>query len=341
MPNPNLSFAVAILNWNGAAWLRQFLPAVIQHTPQAHIYVIDNASTDDSLTVMENEFPQVTLIKNKKNTGYAGGYNQGLKSVHEDVIVLLNSDIEVTPNWLQPFIGAFTEDDELGAAQPKIKDYNRKDHFEYAGASGGFIDVLGYPFCRGRMFDHLEQDHGQYDTPTEIFWATGACMVVRKTAYQKAGGLNELLFAHMEEIDLCWRMHNAGYKVKALPQSEVYHVGGGTLNKISPRKTFLNFRNSLIIIMLNMPAGKSLFVILTRLILDGIAALKFLADGQPKHLIAVLQAHFAFYALMPRLMLERNKKAKPLVAFPGVYRKSVVWAYFVKKKKEFSVIKFK
>ena len=336
MPEPKLSFAVAILNWNGVHWLRQFLPAVIQHTPQARIYVIDNASTDESITVLQNEFPQLTLIQNTANTGYAGGYNTGLQSVTEDIIVLLNSDIEVTPGWLQPFITAFTEDPALGAAQPKIKDFNNKSHFEYAGAAGGFMDILGYPFCRGRIFDHLEEDNGQYDTPMEIFWATGACMVARKTAYQQAGGLNQVLFAHMEEIDLCWRMRNLNYSIKVLPQSVVYHVGGGTLNKISPQKTFLNFRNNLIIIMLNMPSASSFFIILTRLLLDGIAALKFLADGQPKHLVAVLKAHFSFYGLMPRLMLERNKKAKPLKNLPGVYKRSIVWDYFSMRKKEFS-----
>lgn len=331
-----LSTAVAILNWNGKTLLERFLPSVTAHSPQAAIYVIDNASADDSLAFIRQQYPQVKIIALQQNGGYAGGYNQGLKQISEDLVVLLNSDVEVTDNWLGPLISRFEQNEKLGALQPKIKDLKNPDRFEYAGASGGFVDRLGYPFCRGRMFNELEKDQGQYNSYREVFWATGACLVVRKTAYEKAGGLDESLFAHMEEIDLCWRMQQAGYRIACEPASEVLHLGGGTL-KLSPQKTYLNFRNSLIILFLNLPQGEALVKILSRLVLDGIAALKFLLEGQPKHLWAVLRAHFSFYAQFNTLYARKiGQPKKALSQMQGVYNGSIVWDFYAKKRKHFS-----
>lgn len=331
-----LSTAVAILNWNGKALLERFLPSVTAHSPQAAIYVIDNASADDSLAFIRQYYPQVQIIALPQNGGYAGGYNQGLKQISEDLVVLLNSDVEVTDNWLGPLISRFEQNEKLGALQPKIKDLKNPDKFEYAGASGGFIDRLGYPFCRGRIFNELEKDQGQYNSYREVFWATGACLVVRKTAYEKAGGLDESLFAHMEEIDLCWRMQQTGYRIACEPASEVLHLGGGTL-KLSPQKTYLNFRNSLIILFLNLPQGEAMVKILSRLVLDGIAALKFLLEGQPKHLWAVLRAHFSFYAQFNTLYARKiGQPKKALSQMQGVYNGSIVWDFYAKKKKHFS-----
>lgn len=331
-----LSTAVAILNWNGKALLERFLPSVTAHSPQATIYVIDNASADDSQEFIRQQYPQVKIIALQQNGGYAGGYNQGLKQISEDLVVLLNSDLEVTENWLSPLISRFEQNEKLGALQPKIKDLKNPDKFEYAGAAGGFIDRLGYPFCRGRMFNELEKDTGQYNSYRKVFWATGACLVVRKTTYEQAGGLDESLFAHMEEIDLCWRMQQAGFHIACEPASEVLHLGGGTL-KLSPQKTYLNFRNSLIILFLNLPQGEALVKIMGRLVLDGIAAVKFLLEGQPNHLWAVLRAHFSFYAQFNKLYARKiGKQKKALSQMQGVYGGSIVWDFYAKKRKHFS-----
>lgn len=336
-----LSTAVAILNWNGKALLERFLPSVTAHSQEAAVYVIDNASADDSLDFIRQQYPQVKIIALQQNGGYAGGYNQGLKQISEDLVVLLNSDVEVTENWLKPLIACFEADEALGALQPKIKDLKSPHKFEYAGAAGGFVDSLGYPFCRGRIFNELEEDRGQYDTYRKVFWATGACLVVRKTAYEKAGGLDESLFAHMEEIDLCWRMQQAGFNIACEPASEVLHLGGGTL-KVSPQKTYLNFRNSLIILFLNLPQGEAFIKILIRLILDGIAAIKFLLEGQPKHLGAVLRAHFSFYGMFNRLYARKiGKPKKSLQEMHGVYGGSIVWGFYAKKQKRFSDLNVK
>lgn len=330
--------AVAILNWNGADLLRRFLPSVIQHSSDlATIYVIDNASTDNSMEVLQNEFPEIKTITISDNLGYAGGYNAGLRNIEEEFIVLLNSDVEVTENWLTPLYQRFSDDDALAAIQPKIKDVSQKDSFEYAGAAGGFIDYLGYPFCRGRLFYQLEEDNHQYEDYREVFWATGACLMVRKEAFIEVKGFNEKLFAHMEEIDLCWRFHNYGFKVACDPKSIVYHLGGGTLNKLSSRKTFLNFRNSLIILLLNLPEKEAFVKILSRLVLDGIAGVKFLLGGQPKHMIAVIKAHFSFYSMYFQLTLDRaDVPQRSMKELSGVYSKSLVWDFFKRKKKRFS-----
>ena len=288
--------AVVILNWNGKSFLENFLPNVIKYSSSAQIIVADNNSTDDSINFLKAHFPQVTLIINKVNDGFAKGYNTALKQVDAEYYVLLNSDVEVTEDWIEPIIELLDSDKNIAACQPKILDYYHKNKFEYAGACGGFIDKYGYPFCRGRLFNVLEEDNGQYNTAIEIFWATGACMFIRSKAFWKVGGFDDDYFAHMEEIDVCWRMKNCGYKIYVEPKSVVYHVGGGTLNKLSPRKTFLNFRNNLITLTKNAAPKFLFFKILYRMILDGVAAFKFLFEGSGSHFIAVIKAHFSFYA---------------------------------------------
>ncbi|MDF1675256.1 MAG: glycosyltransferase family 2 protein, partial [Vicingaceae bacterium] len=240
------SVAVVILNWNGKHFLEKFLPSLIEHTSFAELIVADNCSTDDSLSFLKENFPQIRIITLAENYGFAKGYNEALKQVNSDVYVLLNSDVEVTENWLQPCLEILKKDNDMAACQPKIKAFHQKTYFEYAGAAGGFIDKYGYPFCRGRIFETLEEDNNQYDEEIEIFWATGACLVIRADIYHELNGLDSFFFAHMEEIDLCWRIQNRGKKIKYVPQSTVFHVGGGTLHKSKPQKTFLNFRNNLI-----------------------------------------------------------------------------------------------
>ncbi len=328
--------AVAILNWNGKVLLEQFLPSIIAHSGKATIYVIDNASTDESKAYVAQHWPTINWIQNETNGGYAKGYNDGLQHVKEPFVVLLNSDVAVTEHWLEPLLQAMEADDTLAAIQPKIKDFKNKNFFEYAGACGGFIDYLGYPFCRGRLFYALEEDTTQYNDYAEVFWATGACVMVRTEVFKKVGGLNEILFAHMEEIDLCWRMKNAGYTIACAPQSTVFHLGGGTLDKLNEHKTFLNFRNNLIVLFLNLPTAEAFTVIFTRLVLDGAAALKFLLDKQPKHFFAVFRAHFAFYGLFTTLAKQKKvQRLRSLKEHTGVYQKSLVEAFFIKKQKQF------
>jgi GT2 family glycosyltransferase len=329
--------AVAILNWNGKQLLERFLPSVVKYSPEATVYIIDNASTDASKSYVEENWPSIKWIQNSGNGGYAKGYNDGLVHINEAFAVLLNSDVEVSEAWLQPLLKAMQTNPKLAALQPKIKDLKNKELFEYAGAAGGFIDHLGYPFCRGRIFYELEKDEGQYDTYREVFWATGACLVVRNDAFKEAGGLNELLFAHMEEIDLCWRLKNKGFEIGCAPDSVVYHLGGGTLDKLNTRKTFLNFRNNLVILFLNLPPLEAFTTIFMRLVLDGAAALKFLLDRQPKHFIAVFKAHFAFYGLFPKLVRQKPRSGlKPLKKLSGVYKEGLVEAFFLKKQKTFT-----
>ena len=298
--------AIAILNWNGKHWLEKFLPNVILYSQEATIYVIDNASTDDSVKFLEHNFPTIKIIKNKKNTGFAGGYNEGLKQISEEIYCLLNSDVEVTENWIQPIIELFRRNAEIAAIQPKIRSFEADQYFEFAGAGGGLIDNLGYPYCRGRIFEKLEEDKGQYNDETEIFWASGCALFIRKEDYWSMNGLDERFFAHQEEIDLCWRLKNAGRKIYYCGKSTVFHVGGGTLNKQSPQKTYLNIRNNLSMLLKNLPIATLLWVIPARLILDGIAGIYFgLKDGFP-HLWAVVRAHFGFYAQAPKTWKLRN-----------------------------------
>jgi len=326
-----LKLAIVILNWNGQQLLKQFLPSVIQHSKGVDIYVADNASTDDSVRFIKTHYPDISIIQNQENGGYAKGYNDALKHVEADVYCLLNSDIEVTANWLTPIVDTFHTEANTAIIQPKVLDYNNKDYFEYAGAAGGFIDKYGYPYCRGRLFNTLEKDHGQYNDTTDIFWASGACLFIKSSVFKTLNGFDPHFFAHMEEIDLCWRAKNLGHTITYVGQSEVYHVGGATLKDTNPRKTFLNFRNSLLTLTKNAH-GFILGKIFTRLVLDGIAAIKFLLEGKPKHMLAILKAHFSFYAhLRPALKHRKTTKNK----VPYYTRASIVWDYFVNKKTKY------
>jgi len=334
--------AVVILNWNGRSFLEKFLPHVIQHSTNCNVFVADNNSTDDSVSFLKANYPNIHIIVNKQNEGFAKGYNTALKQVQADYYVLLNSDVEVTPNWIEPIINLMDSNPQIGACQPKILDYNNRNQFEYAGAAGGFIDKYGYPFCRGRIFNNLEEDKHQYDDIKEVFWATGACMFVRSEAFWKVGGFDDDYFAHMEEIDVCWRMKNIGYQVFVNPQSFIYHVGGGTLNKLSPKKTYLNFRNNLITVTKNAYSQFLIIKILYRMVLDGVAGIKFLLEGNASHCIAVIKAHFSFYAMLPST-LKKRKALQQLDNFKysttGVFEKNIVYQHFLKGLKKYSDIK--
>lgn len=322
-----MKVAVVILNWNGKQLLEQFLPSVVQYSKEATVYVADNASTDDSVAFVKDQFPEVSIVVNPTNTGYAGGYNDALQHIEADVYALVNSDIEVTENWLQPIIKAFQNEPTTAIIQPKILDYKNKDYFEYAGAAGGFIDQYGYPFCRGRIFNTLEKDLGQYDTNQEIFWASGACFFIRSNVYKELKGFDTSFFAHQEEIDLCWRAINKGHTIKYLFESKVFHVGGATLQQGNPKKTELNFRNSLLMLTKNLPKKVLFRVLFIRMVLDGIAGIKFLLEGQPKHLVAVLKAHFSFYQ---RFAINYNKR-DTYQQTKYYFTKSIVLSYFIKK----------
>jgi GT2 family glycosyltransferase len=322
-----MKIAVVILNWNGILLLEKFLPSVVQNSPEATIYVADNASTDDSISFIKTFFPSVLIIKNNSNFGFANGYNQALKSVDADLYALVNSDIEVTENWLQPIIKTFENEPKTVIIQPKILDYKRKDYFEYAGAAGGFIDQYGYPYCRGRIFDTLEKDTGQYDNNIEIFWASGACFFIRSTVFKKLNGFDGEFFAHQEEIDLCWRVINEGYIIKYNSESVVYHVGGATLQHGNPTKTFLNFRNSLLMLTKNLPKEKLFKILFGRMILDGVAAIHFLLTGKPKHFFAILRAHGSFYGFFRIYYRQRNK----ITATKYYSIKNIVYCYYIRK----------
>jgi GT2 family glycosyltransferase len=330
-----MKVAVVILNYNGKDFLRKFLPTVLERTGNdAEVWVADNNSLDGSTEVMKDEFPEVKLIENKYNAGFAGGYNMAFKHIEADYYVLLNSDIEVTEGWINPVIELMESDKKIAACQPKILSYYERSEFEYAGASGGFIDKFGYPFCRGRVFQSLEKDHGQYDDAIEVFWATGACMFVRADIYHEFGGLDDDFFAHMEEIDFCWRLKNEGYKVMVCPRSKVYHVGGGTLPKKSARKTYLNFRNNLSLLYKNIPQEQLVSAFILRFILDGVAAVKFFLEGGFQDLIAVIEAHLYFYRNFGKLRKKRKSLKQTRVS--KVYYGNIVFDYFLKGKKKFS-----
>lgn len=323
--------AVVILNWNGADLLRQFLPSVIQYSPEATIYVADNASSDNSIEVLHEEFPSVKLIQNTGNFGFAKGYNEALKVVEEPILALVNSDIEVTENWLTPILSQFEVESDTAIIQPKILDFKKKTHFEYAGAAGGFIDKFGFPFCRGRIFETIEEDNGQYNDIIDIFWATGACLFIRNEVFKKLNGFDEDFFAHQEEIDLCWRIKNFGLDIKYNGNSSVYHVGGATLKTGSPQKTFLNFRNSLWMMTKNLPKHQLFPVLFIRMTLDGIAGIKFLLEGKPKHLWAVLKSHFYFYWYLPKFLKKRDN-----IILTNYYKiNTVVLSYFISRKRFF------
>lgn len=299
--------AIVILNWNGKKWLDTFLPGVIQHSGSHKIYVIDNASTDDSVKFLQQNFPTVGVVQNNRNFGFAGGYNEGLKSIKAEIFCLLNSDVEVTENWTVSVLKLLNENKDIAAVQPKILSYKNRDEFEFAGAAGGLLDNLGYPYCRGRIFDDVEKDLGQYSDEREILWASGCCFFVKAEDFWSQKGFDERFFAHQEEIDLCWRLFNTGKKIFYTGKSTVYHVGGGTLEKQNPRKTYLNIRNNLSMLAKNLPFPSVLFIIFFRLILDGIAAVFFGWKLGFAHFIAVIKAHFAFYAALPETVRRRKK----------------------------------
>ena len=333
------SVAIVILNWNGQSYLEKFLPSVLSSVYENYsVVVADNASTDDSVSFLKQHFPQVELIILPQNFGFAKGYNEALKKVDADYYVLLNSDVEVTPAWLNPVIELLGNDEKAAACQPKILSYHNKNYFEYAGAAGGWIDTYGYPFARGRVFEVCEEDKEQYNAVQEIFWATGAALIIKSKIFHQLHGFDEYFFAHMEEIDLCWRIQLAGYKTYCCPQSTVYHVGGGTLPKGASRKTFLNYRNNQIMLAKNLPWNEK-WKIIYRMALDQIAAWKALLAGDGGYFIAVIKAHLAFFywAFFAQKQLSGFKK-RPLKSLAGVYRGAVIWKYFVQKKKLFSEI---
>lgn len=307
--------AIVILNWNGIGFLRRFMPCVTSNSTseRVEIWVADNGSTDGSIGFLREMFPDVRLLEFDRNYGFAGGYNMALDKIKAEYYILLNSDVMVTPGWTEPLLRVMEDDKSIAACMPKIKDLKRREYFEHAGASGGFIDILGYPFCRGRIFNVLEKDTGQYDDLREVFWATGACMMVRGSHWQEEGGLDETFFAHMEEIDLCWRLKNSGKKIIACPSSVVYHLGGGTLPQYHPRKTFWNFRNSLLMLVKNLPPGK-LYLVFIRLMFDWLSVIKFIAAFSFANSFAVLRAHLSFFGLIPGYLVKRREQHQRNIA---------------------------
>jgi GT2 family glycosyltransferase len=328
--------AVVILNYNGEKLLRQFLPSVVLHSAPAEVIVADNGSTDSSLETLKQEFPSVKIIALDRNYGFCGGYNRALKQVVADYYVLLNSDVEVTANWLRPMQQLLDTNPGVAAVQPKILSYTQKHFFEYAGAGGGCIDAFGFPFCRGRIFDYVEEDKGQYNDTAEIFWATGACLVIRATAYHEFSGLDEDFFAHMEEIDLCWKQHRAGKKVMYCGASTVYHLGAGTLGYKKPAKTYLNFRNGLFLIYRHYDSPELFWKLPIRIILDWVAALMFLLKGEGAHFLAVGRAHVHFLGALGRERKKRHllRRQYPAYSRAGIYSGSVVFDYFVRRRRK-------
>lgn len=331
--------AIVILNWNGKNFLEKFLPTLIKNTPKedTEIIIADNNSTDNSIEFLNKNYKDLRQIIFDKNYGFTGGYNKALDQIDAQYFVLLNSDIEVTENWLSPLIGLLDSDSKIAACQPKIKSFDLKTNFEYAGAAGGFIDKFGYPFCRGRILDKTEIDTNQYNDIRDVFWATGACLVIRADLFKKLGGLDDDFFAHMEEIDLCWRLKNGGYRIVCNPESTVYHVGGGTLPNNSPFKLYLNFRNNLFLLYKNLPKGKLLSRLLPRMILDGLSAITFLLKFEFSNYFAVLKAHIHFYKSLKKLRKKRNKILSNTINInhTEIYSNSIVIDYYVRKKKVF------
>jgi len=328
----NPSVAVVILNYNTKYFLEKFLKSVVNSSySNFQIYVADNASTDESVQFIIDQYPQVKLIVLEKNYGFTGGYNRALKQINSDYYILLNSDVEVKSDWIEPLVELAEKTPNIGAIQPKILDYKKPSKFEYAGACGGFIDKYGFPFCRGRIFESLEEDFNQYDDEKEIFWATGASMFVKADLYHQLGGLDEDFFAHMEEIDFCWRLHQHGYKVMVCPKSVVYHVGGGTLQKSNPKKTYYNFRNGLILLIKNLPSNKLVPILLMRLLLDHIAAYRWLFQGKFGDFFAVAKAHRHFVFRLKYWFNKREKANKEVYSSSLVYKKSIALKHYLNK----------
>ncbi|MFK5957737.1 MAG: glycosyltransferase family 2 protein [Lutibacter sp.] len=330
-----MKIAIVILNWNGKILLEKFIPSIVTYStlPNIEIVVADNASTDDSVPFIKQNYPKITIIKNDKNGGYAKGYNEALQHVVADVYCLINSDIEVTDGWLNPIISIFEKERKTSIVQPKILDYKNKSLFEYAGAGGGFIDKYGYPYCRGRIFNTIETNLDQFNDVSEIFWASGACFFIRSSVFHELNGFDEDYFAHQEEIDLCWRAKNNNNTIKYVGTSTVYHIGGATLKEKNPKKTFLNFRNSLFSLTKNLPKHKLLTILFIRLVLDGIAGVKFLFELKPIHTLAIIKAHFNFYFYVPKMLKKRKVNQQKNNYFTV---KSIVWKYFISGKKTFN-----
>jgi GT2 family glycosyltransferase len=339
-----IKVSVVILNWNGADMLRRFLPSVISCSQGEgiEVCVADNGSSDDSCRIVEGEFPSVRLIRLPENYGFADGYNKALEQVDAEYVVLLNSDVEVSSGWLSAMVSYMDLHPEVAACQPKILDWKNKEYFEYAGAAGGFIDRYGYPFCRGRVFDTVEKDIAQYDAPVSIFWATGAALFIRLDKYREVGGLDGRFFAHMEEIDLCWRLRSRGYELVCLPQSVVYHVGGATLKKENPRKTFLNFRNNLLMLYKNLPQKDLKRVLCARFWFDYVAALQLFVTGKRKNAYSVFKARRDYKKLKPSFELKRAEiqRSATKESLETIYSKSIVFNYYLKSKQKFNLLKF-
>lgn len=322
--------------------LRRFLPSVIEFSKSdfTEIIVADNGSTDESVVILKEMFPEVKILELKQNFGFARGYNEALKQIEADYFVILNSDVEVTAGWVDAPVRLMEADSTIAAVQPKILSFQQKTHFEYAGAAGGFIDRFGYPFCRGRIFNEVEADHGQYDDLTDIFWATGACMFVRAKRFKESGGFDADFWAHMEEIDLCWRLKNRGYRIVYTPESKVYHVGGGTLAYDNPQKLFLNFRNNLWLLTKNLPSNQLLPILILRLFLDGMAAFKLMAEFNFYGIKSVLKAHYHFYRSLPDLNRKRKAMGPKHITVPKEkLHVSIAWQFYIRKRKKFSAIK--
>jgi len=334
-----MTTAIVILNWNGVNYLQQFLPVLIENTilPGVEIIVADNASTDSSLVLLKDKFPTIRAIVLDKNYGFAGGYNKALAQVKADYFVLLNSDVEVTPGWLKPLLAYMNERKDIAACQPKILSYYQRTDFEHAGAAGGYIDRFGFPFCRGRILGVAEKDKGQYDNIVDVFWATGACLLIRSELYRRVGGLDDKFFAHMEEIDLCWRLKSRGYRIVCVPESIVYHVGGGALGYESPHKTYLNFRNNLLMLYKNLPLRLLKNVMFWRFVFDYAAAIQLFITGKPKNALSVFKARRDYKQIRP----DFDEKRRQNILYSttdnpsDILQKSIVLEYYLKGKKTY------
>lgn len=335
--------AIVILNWNGIKFLQKFLPSVVKHSnkPEYKIIVVDNHSTDNSVSFIRNSYPEIEVIEFAVNYGFARGYALALPRINAEYYVLLNSDVEVTEGWLEPLILLLDNNSQIAAAMPKILSYERKEYFEYAGAAGGFIDKFGYPFCQGRILAEVEKDNGQYNTPCEIFWASGACMFLRVSAYSKTGGLDGDFFAHMEEIDLCWRLKRLGYQIYYCPDSFVYHVGGGTLPNNNPRKLYYNYRNNLYLLFKNLSGTSFLTIFIPRMFLDALSAIMYLVKGEISFFISVLRAHIRFLINLQKLYIKRHIFNKIIAKnkVGQIYNGSIVFDFFVRNVRTYNELK--
>ena len=334
--------SIVILNWNGRQHLEHFLPALVLHTthPGTEIVVADNGSEDDSLEFIEKKYPTIRIIELELNHGFSGGYNRAMEQVDARYILLLNSDIEVTEGWLEPMLELMERDETVGACTPKILDFKRRTHFEYAGAAGGYLDRYGYPFCRGRIFDTIETDIGQYDDTREIFWATGACFFIRADLFLSFGGFDSDFFAHMEEIDLCWRMKKDGYKVYHCGKSVVYHVGGGTLAYSNPQKTYLNFRNSLLVLLKNLPTQSLIWKLPIRWFIDYVAVIKFIFSGNIKDALMIFKAHIYIWKNLIKTLKKRSEISKSEDKIIGIYPKLLLFSYHIARVRKFDDLNF-